>query len=91
MRVELTGGSDSVKGVAFLVKGLPIVVLLNTSGDAQAVEFAGLPQGRYGRCLTSATQGAYGKELPETRVPETGKLATDLPPRSVTTLTCTAG
>jgi hypothetical protein len=86
VRVALTGGSDAVKGVAFLVKGRPVVVLLNTSDEARAAEVDGLPQGRYGGCSTSAPQRAYGKELPDMDVPETGSLAIELPPRSVTTL-----
>jgi Glycosyl hydrolase family 30 beta sandwich domain len=86
VRVALAGGSESVKGVAFLAKGLPVVVLLNTSGETHAAELDGLKQGRYGRCFTSASQGAYGKEMPDVAVPESGKVLIELPPRSVSTL-----
>jgi hypothetical protein len=86
VRVALEGGSDSVKGVAFLVKGRPVVVLLNTAGEARSAAIDGLAQGGYGCCLTSVPERAYGKELPDAAVPESGRLAIDLPPRSVTTV-----
>jgi hypothetical protein len=86
VRVGLAGGSDAVKGVAFLRDGMAVVVLLNTSGEAQAVEIHGLKPGRYGRCFTSAPQRDYGRRLPEVAVTENGGAAFDLMPRSVTTL-----
>jgi hypothetical protein len=96
VRVALSGGSESVKGVAFLPKlssdgrsrpGLPVVVLLNTSSEARAVEIDGLPPGTYGGSFTSEPQKAYGRGIEDMAVAEPGRLAIDLPPRSVTTLT----
>ncbi len=90
VRVALTGGSDAVKGVAF-VRERPVVILLNTSASAKTAQIDGLPEGRYVRCFTSVSQRAYGKDLPGVTVPEGGKLALELPPESVTTLTSRDG
>jgi hypothetical protein len=90
VRVALTGGSDAVRGVAF-VRERPVLVLLNTSASAQAAAIDGLPPGRYGGCFTSVSQRAYGTDLPVLAVPEGGTLALELPPESVTTLRSTGG
>ncbi len=86
VRVALTGGSDTVKGVAF-VRERPVLVLLNVSASARTAEIDGLPPGRYGGCFTSVPQRAYGNDLPGMTVPEGGKLAVELAPESVTTIT----
>jgi len=91
VRVALTGGTDSVKAVAFLTKGAPVVVLLNTSDAAQAVVLDGMKEGAYGGSLTSAPQRAFGRSLPRMTVNKDGRLAIDLLPRSVTTLASADG
>jgi len=86
VRVALTGGSDSVKGVAFLRSGAPVLVLLNTSDAVESSAIDGLPQGEYRRSFTSTSERAHGKDLPEIAVGKSGKQRVELPPRSVTTL-----
>jgi hypothetical protein len=77
-----------VRGVAFLPKDqeTPVVVLLNTADRKADAEIHGLPEGAYGGSFTSEPEKAYGREIPATRVPKNGRLAIDLPPRSVTTI-----
>ncbi len=89
VRVGLEGGSESVRGVAFLPKDkeTPVVVLLNTADRKAAAEIDGLPEGAYGGSFTSEPEKAYGREIPALRVTKSGRLAIALPPRSVTTLT----
>lgn len=88
VRVGFAGGSDSVKGLAFRPKGrdLPVIVLINTSGEPRRVEIDGLPAGRYARSFTSVPEKAFGRAVPEEVVDAPGRLTIDLPPRSVTTL-----
>ncbi len=83
VRIALSGGTESVKGVAFLDKR-PVLVLLNTSDEPQAVTIDGLPPGTYGASFTS--REAHGRKLPDVAVTEDGGLALSLAPRSVTTL-----
>ncbi len=88
VRVALGGGSESVKGVAFRPKskGLPVIVLLNVSGESQHVELDGLPAGTYGGCFTSEPRKAHGERIEE-RTTTDGRLTIELAPRSVTTIT----
>jgi hypothetical protein len=92
VRVALTGGSAAVGGVAFMPKGkeLPVVVLLNATDEARALDIDGLPPGEYGVTFTSRPADAYGRKMPDVRVGEPGRVALDLPPRSVTTLAAAA-
>ena len=85
VRVALLGGSEGVRGTAFLPRGeeRPVVVVLNTSDGKQPVVVEGLPAGAYARSFTSEPERAYGRDLPEVRV--SGPLSAELPPRSVTT------
>jgi hypothetical protein len=88
VRVGLTGGTETVKGVAFLPRKeeRPVVVLLNLSEKAQTIEIDGLPAGTYGRTFTSVPEHAYGKRDADVAGFGAGRSAVALPPRSVTTL-----
>jgi hypothetical protein len=97
VRIGLAGGTDSVKGVAFLPKPaptkprLPVLVLLNTSDAAQRVEIEGLLPGAYAGSFTSKPRRAYGKELSRSDVGADGRLEVELAPQSVTTFAAAGG
>ncbi len=98
VRIGLTGGTDAVRGVAFLPPArpaaaapggapvLPVLVLLNVSREARSVAVDGLPPGTYGGSFTSGPGKARGRALDDVVVGEAGRLAFELPPASVTTL-----
>jgi hypothetical protein len=88
VRAGLEGGTDAVRGVAFLPPGggRPVVVLLNLAGTASAAVLEGLPAGRYGASHTSVPEGALGRALPAVETGEGGPVALVLAPRSVTTI-----
>jgi len=88
VRVALAGGSDGVRGVAFLPRGgkRPVVVLLNEAGGPREASVEGLPAGSYARSFTSGALRAFGREEPSVGPDASGRLVLALPPGSVTTL-----